>query len=167
MAQNRLSKERADALTRRSLLADGSQCFRTSKYTQIVTPLAPGSVLVTGIGYNSGECAPLISAELARAIPVGGKLNAFVNLAAQSGQASIAREWWADWVKQNRAQLTTAHMLVRSRIMDMAISVLVMLVGSEMVKTHSTQRTFEAAIAERVPGFRALPTYPDLPPMLG
>jgi hypothetical protein len=148
------------------VLADGSQCLRTSKFTQVISLLGPGSVLVTGIGYNSGECAPLVTAELARAIPAGGKLSAFVNLSGQTGQASVAREWWADWAKQNRPQLTTTHMFVRSRIMDMAISVLVMIVGSEMVKTHSTRTTFEAAIAERVRGFHSLPPYPDLPPLL-
>ena len=166
MAQNPLSKAHAEAITRRSTLLDGSQCFRTSKFTQVISQLAPGSVLVTGIGYNSGQCAPLVTAELSRAIPVGGKLSAFVNLSGQTGQASIAREWWADWVKQNRPQLNTAHMFVRSRMMDMAISVLVMIIGSEMIRTHSTLTTFEAAIAERVPGFRSLPAHPDLPPLL-
>jgi hypothetical protein len=166
MTPIRLSKEHAETVTRRSLLADGSQCFRTSKFTQVISPLGPGSVLVTGIGYNSGECAPLVTAELSRAIPAVGKLSAFVNLSDQTGQASVAREWWADWAKQNRAQLTTTHMFVRSRMMDMAISVLVMLVGSEMVKTHSSRSTFEAVIAERVRGFRGLPSYPDLPRLL-
>lgn len=166
MAQQPLSMAHAEAATRRSVLADGSQCFRTSKFTQVISRLAPGSLLVTGIGYNSGACAPLVTAELSRAIPAGGKLSAFVDLSGQSGQASIAREWWADWVKQNRPQLTTTHMFVHSWMMDMAISVLVMIIGSEMIRTHSTRTTFEAAIAERVRGFRALPSYPDLPPLL-
>lgn len=162
----KLSKEQAEAVTRRSVLADGSQCLRVSKFTQVISPLAPGSILVTGIGYNSGECAPLVTAELSRAIPAGGRLSAFVNLSEQTGQASIAREWWADWAKSNRPQLTTTHMFIRSKMMDMAISVLVMIIGSEMVRTHSSRTAFEAAIAERVQGFRGLPTYPDLPPML-
>jgi len=166
MPPHPLSKQRAEAVTRRSTLADGSLCFRTSKFTQVVTPLALGCVLVTGVGYNSGECAPLITAELARAIPAGGKLSTFVDLSGQTGQASIAREWWADWVKQNRAQLETTHMLVRSRMMDMAISVLVMIIGSEMVRTHSNSATFQRAISERLSGFKALPTFPDLPPLL-
>lgn len=165
MAKKPLSKENAEAVTRRSQLVDGSLCLRTSKFTQVITQLAPGVMLVTGIGYNSGECAPLVTDELSRAIPSAGQLSAFVNLSEQTGQASIAREWWAEWSKQNRAQLTTTHMFVRSKMMDMAISVLVML-GSEMVRTHSNRTTFEAAIAERVRGFRALPTYPDLPPLL-
>jgi len=166
MAQKTLSREHAEAITRRSVLADGSQCFRVSKFTQVFTPLAPGSVLVTGIGYNSGECAPLVTAELSYAIPALGKLSAFVNLAGQTGQSSIAREWWANWAKQNRERLTTTHMFIRSKMMDMAISVLVMIIGSEMIRTHSSRTTFEAAIAERVPGFRALPPYADLPPLL-
>ena len=166
MAQNRLSKEHAEAVTRQSVLADGSHCYRCSKFTQVITQLAPGAVLVTGIGYNSGQCAPLVTAELSRVIPTAGKLSAFVDLSGQTGQASSAREWWGDWAKQNRPQLATTHMLVRSRMMDMAISVLVMIIGSEMVKTHSTRISFEAVIAERVRGFRGLPSYPDLPPLL-
>jgi len=166
MAQKALSIGHAEAVTRRSVLVDGSQCFRTSKFTQVITRLGPGSVLVTGIGYNSGECAPLVTAELSRAMPAGGKLSAFVNLSGQTGQASIAREWWATWSKQNREQLTTTHMFIRSKMMDMAVSVLVMIIGSEMIRTHSNRTTFEAAIAERVRGFRALPAYADLPPLL-
>jgi len=166
MAASKLSTEQAEAVTLRSVLADGSQCFRVPKFTQIVTRLAPGYVLVTGIGYNSGECAPLITAELARAIPAGGKVTSFVNLAAQTGQASVAREWWSQWVDQNRAQVATTHMLVQSRMMDMAISVLGMVLGGGMIKAHSDVAAFEALIAAQVPSFRKLPVFPDLPPLL-
>ncbi len=166
MPQYALSKQQAETVTRRSTLADGSHCFRTCKFTQLMTQLAPGSMLLTGIGYNSGESTPLITAELARAIPVGGKLNVFVNLSRQTGQAKTAHQWWADWVKLNRAQLNTTHIFVSSRLMDMAVSVLVMIVGGGIVSTHSSLKSFEAAIAERVRGFRGLPSYPDLPPQL-
>jgi hypothetical protein len=166
MALSKLSKQHAESVTTKSVLADGSLCFRTRKFTQIVTRLAPGALLVSGIGYNSGECAPLITAELTRVIATGAKLSPFVNLAEQTGQASAAREWWAEWVQQNRAQLGTAHILVRSRIMDMAISVLAMVVGGGMIKAHSNVAEFEAVIAAQVPGFRRLPLFPDLPPLL-
>ncbi len=165
MVEGKLTMELAERVTERSVLLDGSLCFRTTKFTQVVTRLAQGRMLVTGIGYNDGRCAPLITAEMARAIPKSGKLFAFVNLSAQSGQASIAREWWADWVKANRVQLEPTHMLVRSRMMDMAISVLGMLLGGG-IKTYSEQAPFEAAIAEVVPGFQHLPAFKDLPPLL-
>jgi hypothetical protein len=55
MVQVALSKKHAESVTAPSVLADGSQCFRTSKFTQVVTRLAPGCVLVTGIGYNDGK----------------------------------------------------------------------------------------------------------------
>jgi len=57
-------------------------------------------------------------------------------------------------------------MLVRSRIMDMARSVLGMVVGGGMIKAHSDVGQFEALISEQVPRFRHLPTFADLPPML-
>lgn len=57
MSPSPLSKELALKVTQRSVLVDGSLCFRTSKFTQVVTPLAPGRVLVTGIGYNDGRGA--------------------------------------------------------------------------------------------------------------
>ena len=101
MPPSPLSLGLAQKVTQRSVLADGSLCFRTSKFTQVVTPLGLGRVLVTGIGYNDGRCAPLITEEMSRAIPPGGALTAFVNLSAQTGQASEAREWWAQWVKAN------------------------------------------------------------------
>ena len=165
MAPAPISKQVAEIVTQRSVLADGSLCFRTSKFTELVTHLAPGRVLVTGIGYNDGRCAPLVTAELLRGLPAGSKLIAFANLSAQTGQAGAGREWWADWVKANRAQLECSHMFVRSRMMDMAISVLGMLVGGG-IKAYSDLASFERAIAENVPGFRRLPEYKDLPPLL-
>ena len=166
MAQRALSKQDAQSATLRSTLADGSVCFRSPKFTQILTRLAPGQMLVTGIGYNSGDSAPLITTEMSREIPRGGKLSAYVNLSAETGQASAAREWWADWVKQHRPELNETHLLVRSRIMEMAISVLGMIVGGGNVKPHSSEAAFVSIIAAAVPGFRQLPTFPDLPPML-
>jgi hypothetical protein len=99
---------------------------------------------------------------MTRAMPPGGTLIAFVNLSAQTGQASDAREWWAEWAKAHRGQLECTHILVRNRIMDMAISVLGMLIGGG-IKAHSEQASFEAAITAAVPGFRQLPKYADLP----
>ena len=159
-----LSKNLAETVTQRSTLADGSLCFRTSKFSQVVTRLGPGHVLVAGIGYNDGRCAPLITEELDRMIARAGKLTPFVDLSRQTGQASVGREWWAEWAKKNRPNLVGTHMLVTSRLMDMAISVLGMLVGGG-IHTYSSPAAFEAAIAEAVPGFRR-PTYPDLPALL-
>ena len=138
-------------------------CFRSSKFTTVFTHLAPGTVLTTAIGYNTGDSAPLLTAEMTKAIPPGGKLFTFVNLSLQTGQASAAREWWADWVKRNREQLGPTHMLVRSKVMDMAISVTAMIIGGGMIKSHSSLASFEAAIATQVPGFRSLPVFDDLP----
>lgn len=165
MAPPELSKKLAEAATVRTVLADNSLCFRTSKFTEIVTRLAPGCVLVTGIGYNDGRCAPLVTEELERVISQGHKLTAFVDMSRQSGQASVSREWWATWVKKNRERLVCSHMLVQSRMTDMAISVLGMLVGGG-IRSYSSVALFEGAIAAAVPGFKRLPTYPDLPPLL-
>lgn len=166
MAQRALSNEQARSVTELSALQDGSRCFRSSKFTLILTRLAPSVVLSTAIGYNSGDSAPLITAEMSRLIPATGKLHSFVNLSQQTGQASAAREWWAAWVKQNRPQLGVTHMLVRSKVMDMAISVTAMIIGGGQIKSHSSPASFEAAIAEQVPGFRALPTFLDVPALL-
>lgn len=164
MGERALSKASAETVTQRSTLADGTKCFRTSKFTQLVTLLAPGIVLVTGIGYNSGASAPLVTEEVERAIPAQGKVLSFVNLSLQTGQASAAREWWIEWSKQHRPRIEGVHILVRSRIMDMAISVIRMFVGG-LIHSHSEPESFEAAIRERVPSFQGLPTFPDLPPL--
>lgn len=166
MAQRALSKQDAESSTQRSALADGSTCYRCLKFTQVVTRLAPGHLLLTGIGYNSGESAPLITADMGHEIPKDGKLSVYVNLSAETGQTSAAREWWADWVKLHRPKLNSTHFLVRSRIMEMAISVLGMIVGGGNIKAYSSEANFIAIVAENVPGFRQLPSFPDLPPML-
>jgi hypothetical protein len=166
MGERALYKQQAEKGTERTVLKDGSLCYRTSKFTTVITRLAPGFVLVTGLGYNDGHSAPLITAEMTLAIPEQGKLVAFVNLAGETGQASVARDWWAAWVKHNRPRLGSTHILVRSKVMDMAISVLGMIIGGGNVKAYSNVASFEAMIKEHVPAFVRLPTFPDLPPML-
>lgn len=165
MGERALSKESAESVTQRSTLADGTKCFRVSKFTQLLTPLGPGVVLVTGIGYNSGASAPLVTAELTSAIPAQGKLTSFVNLSLQTGQGGAAREWWIEWGKEHRPHVEAVHILVRSRMMDMAISVIRMFVGGGLIHSHAEPEPFEAAIRERVPSFQRLPTFPDLPPL--
>lgn len=165
MAPRTLSIEQARSLTELSTLQDGSLCFRSSKCTAILTLLGPSALLITSIGYDAGDSSPLLAAEINRLIAAQGKLNIFANLAIQTGQASVAREWWAEWAKQHRAHLRLSHILVRNRVTDMAISVLAMLIGGGVIKSHASQASFEAAIAELVPGFRSLPTFPDLAPL--
>lgn len=166
MAEIPISLANAELVTQRSVLADGSLCFRTSKFTQVVTRLGtPGCVFIAGIGYNDGRCAPLITAELSRIISGGTKLTAFVDLSRETGQASAGREWWAAWTKENRAQLVGTHMFVRGRMMEMAISVLGMLTGGG-INSYSNSIAFVAAMTQAVPSVTRLPTYPDLPPQL-
>jgi hypothetical protein len=165
MPQRKLSIEEAKSLTELSTLQDGSPCFRSSKYTAILTLLGPKLLLITSIGYDAGDSAPLMAAQISRFIAAKGKLNVFANLTTQTGQASVAREWWAEWAKLHRAHLGLSHILVRNRVTDMAISVLAMLIGGGVIKSHASQASFEAAIAEQVPGFRSLPTFADLPPL--
>jgi hypothetical protein len=50
-------------------------------------------------------------------------------------------------------------MFVRSRLMDMAVSVLLM-ISSERIKTTRRNAILQWAIAERVDGFRLLPRSP-------
>ncbi len=161
-----MSNERARAATEVTALLDGSLCFRSPKFTLVLTELAPGAMLVHSIGYNTGESAPLVTAEMVRHMPATGKLQCFVNLSKQTGQSSAAREWWGAWAKQHRPSLGIQHILVTSKVMEMAISVLSMIVGGGLIKAHSSLPPFEAAITERVPGFRKLPTFTDLPPQL-
>ncbi|MEO6600921.1 MAG: hypothetical protein ABIQ16_13665, partial [Polyangiaceae bacterium] len=70
------------------------------------------------------------------------------------------------WVKQHAPELNVTHLLVRNRIMEMAISVLSMIVGGGSLKPHSSEADFIAVISQAVPGFRQLPKFPDLPPLL-
>lgn len=147
----------------RSALADGSVCYQTDKFTEVVTWLAPDCVLATAIGYDDGACSRQVTDELERAIAKGHRLTGFVDMSRQSGQSMASRDVWTAWAKRNRPQLVCAHMLVKSRMMDMAISVFSMLIGGG-IESYSSVALFEAAIRAKVPGFVHLPTYSDLPP---
>lgn len=61
-----------------------------------------------------------------------------------------------EWAKAHREQLNS-HILVTSKFLEMALSVVSMISGSPMT-VYSSEGRFWAAIQHQVPTFKKLPT---------
>jgi hypothetical protein len=144
-------------------LKDGSTCFVASKFVQVFTRLAPRKILISGFGYNDGAVVRHVIGELEKELGGGNTVTIFVNLLEESGNSASTREAWATWAREHRSAIESTHILFRSRLMEMAISIVAMLVGGGTIKAYSNLREFEQSVQSRVPGLRSLPVFRDLP----
>jgi hypothetical protein len=143
----------------RQKLSDGTIIYTGGGGSGVLRRLAPGVLLLS---VHDAFAAPPtegpmrdFEAELEQA----GKLTLFLDLSNRKTISAGSREGWAGWVRKNQGRLSS-HVLVKSKLVDMAISVIVMMAGGLSVKSYTDVIEFEAAIAKEVPGFEHLPSPP-------
>ena len=124
--------------------------------------LKPGFVLLTGSGSRAvslddadAELAMLreLDSELQRC----GELTVFADLRDTSLLEAHSREVAVDWMRDNRGKLKTSHVLVRSKLIEMAMSVAAILVGAGVLKLHSQPRAFLHLVRDAAPNLVELP----------
>jgi hypothetical protein len=126
--------------------------------------LKPGHVLVSAHGEVvdsqdvSAEAAMLaeLDAELERA----GTLMLFADLRMSPRMPAESRERLARWVRRHQARLLPSHMLVRSKLLEMALSIIAMTVGGSLFKIHSDARAFLQLVRRVAPKLSELPRVP-------
>jgi hypothetical protein len=96
------------------------------------------------------DAAKALDAEIARE----GRITVFANLYETTRMASDVRDMWATWSKKSQDK-TKPYCLVRSKIMEMAMSLISMFSGASM-KTVSDPSEF-AALMKRVAPQAKLP----------
>ena len=133
-------------------LPDGStQWTLDNGATITLRKLAPGVMYfaVTGsITEFMEECAKALDDEIARE----GRITVFANLAEASRMAGEARDAWSAWSKKTNAS-TTPYCLVRSKIMEMALSLISMFSGASL-KVFSDPQPFIDAMKRAAPSVR-------------
>ena len=149
----------------RQALPDGAVLIAGPNLRIRVSVLSPGVVLVTARGEVkhpddvSAEAALLreLEAELERA----GGLNLFADLRESERMPSTSRERISNWARRHEKRALHSNVLVRSSLLEMAMSIVSMLVGTDRVVIHIRIAAFLAALQKAAPGLTELPRAPE------
>jgi hypothetical protein len=143
----------------RETLKDGTVLYLGRSGCAVFQRLAKGVLLITPVGEFDTLSPEHTMREFENEMEAAGSLSLYINLLERKTAASTTRKAWSEWARKNRDRIRS-HVLVRSKIVDMAISVIAMLAGGMPVRSYSNVAEFEASIAREVPGFRKLPPVP-------
>lgn len=131
------------------MLSDGtSQWTLDGGATVLLRRLAPGVMYFAASGSITQfveEAAKALDAEIARE----GRITVFANLYETTRMATDVRDAWSAWSKKSQAQ-TMPYCLVRSKIMEMAMSLISMFSGASM-RTVSDPNEFIALMKRVAP----------------
>jgi hypothetical protein len=121
-----------------------------------ITRLKLGVLLVSQVGQNDDIVLALFD-ELETELGRAGTLMVFADARVQKRMSPAVRDAAVKWGQKHRAQVGGSVILVSSKLMDMALSILAMLLGGGMMKVVSNEAEFERLIREKAPDFRGLP----------
>ncbi len=120
--------------------------------------LAPGIVFMQPAGTSTFELDKQIFEELDRAIQQHGRIVFFGDTRGQTRLVRETRDFAGEWSKKHGSKVES-HLLVSSKFVEMALSVIAMVSGNS-IKMYSNEERFVKAIQKVSPTFRlpALPT---------
>jgi hypothetical protein len=132
-------------------LPDGSTQWSVGAFVGTFRQLAPGAVYI-GVAGASEVFVPGLSKAFDDEIERAGRITIFANLLEASRITGEARDGWANWMKSAKSR-TSAVCLVKSKIVEMGVSLITLFSGSD-VKSTSDVAAFEAAMRQAAPGAR-------------
>jgi hypothetical protein len=110
---------------------------------------APGVVLFIEKGFLSSEFADYILQHSDRALREADKVHLFVDGYELDSYDPEIRNAGSAWLKKNATRVVTQHMLVRSRLTKMGLSVVSLALGG-LIKGHHERLAFEADLAAAI-----------------
>jgi hypothetical protein len=144
---------------------DGAVLFLGTHLRVRIAVLKPGFVLATARGEvadaEDASAETAVLAELERELERTGTLTLFADLRESRRMPSASREKIALWMHRNQARLRPSHVLVSSKLLEMALSIITMLVGSGSVKIHVNPQKFLDLVKQWSPTLTELPRVPD------
>lgn len=145
-------------MAQRTTLAGGTVVLKGERNIITIIHLAPGVLFLQPVGPGTPELDKMLFEELDRAIERFGKIEVFADSRGQARMARETRDLAGEWSKGKNDKVK-AHLLVNSRFIEMALSVIAMVSGNP-ISTYSTEERFVTTLQKRVPSFRlpALPT---------
>ena len=144
--------------------ADGSLVFLGAALRIRLVTLKPGFVLVTAdgeaLGERDGQAELALTTELDRELERAGTLTVFADLRQSPRMPAKSRDMIARWTRRHQARLNASHVLVHSKFMELAMSIVAMLVGGGMVKVYSKPDVFLNLVRKVAPRLTELPCVP-------
>ncbi len=110
---------------------------------------AKGVILFVEVGFLDKEFAPIIQEHLEAMLKGGEQPEIFVDAYDLEGYDSEVRIGATEWLKTNRDKVRKQHMLVRSRLTKMGLSVASMALGGVLegyADRPSFDRAYRAAV---------------------
>ena len=153
------SPEKQVAAIRR-VQPDGSVLFTGTDLCLRVAVLKPAFMLITASGGaksiedSAVERAVLreMDLELARS----GMLTIFCDLREMTRMAADSRETFGAWGKRHQKRINASHVLIRSKLIEMATALISVLAGG-VLKTYTRPQAFLEAIRAVAPKLTELP----------
>lgn len=127
--------------------------------------MKPGIVLASAQGEvadeKDGSAEAAVLAELETEIGRAGTLTLFADLRQSPRVPAASREKLAEWTRRHRARIRPSHVLVRSKLMEMAMSILTMLIGDRLFDVYTQPAPFLALLRGAAPKLTELPAVPE------
>lgn len=139
----------------RTTLADGSIELGAPDASLRLTRLRPGVLLLVQVG-NDDDMTRAAFSDFEEEIRRAGRITVFADVRGIRRMTPELRDFALSWGRRNRDEIDRATILVGSKIVDMAISILAMLLGGGLIKIVSDVQTFEDLVRKKVPGFAGL-----------
>lgn len=151
--------------TLRQAQPDGSVLIAGPNLRLRFAVLRPGVVLITARGEVITADDVTVEAamlrELDAQLELAGRLQVFGDLRESERMPSTSRERLSNWARRHESQALEAHVLLRSKLLEMAMSIVSMLVGRDRVTLHTSLPAFRALVQRAVPELTELPRAPD------
>jgi hypothetical protein len=149
----------------RRVQPDGAVLICGTNLRVRVAVLKPGVVLASAHGEvadaEDARAEAVLLAELDRELERAGTLTLFADLRESPRMPAASRDKIAQWTRRHQARLLPSHVLVRSKLLEMAMSIIAMLVGGGLIKIHSRPQAFLDLVKQVAPKLSELPKVPE------
>jgi hypothetical protein len=145
--------------------ADGSVMLVGPHLRVRVAVLKPGVVLASAhgevVGPHDVSVETALLAELELELERAGTLTLFADLRQSPRVPAASRDKLAQWARRHQGRLLPSHVLVQSKLLEMAMSLITMLVGSGVFEIHTRPQAFLAMVQSVAPNLSQLPGVPE------
>lgn len=138
-------------------LKDGSTELVSDRGSARMRRLASGIALITCRGVFSEAFHPPMEDFVERSVEAAGPIIVFVDGWELHSVETGFRERWTEWFRKNR-QRVRVHMLVRSKLLEMAISLVNLFAEAPAIQIYSAADDWERGCAAHHPGFKRSPS---------
>src|SRR4051812_47420536 len=149
----------------RRVQPDGALLLYGSNLRIRLAVLKPGVVLASAQGEvvdaEDARVEAEVLLEFDRELERAGSLTVFADLRESPQMPAASRKRIAHWMRRHQTRLLPSHVLVRSKLIELALAMLAMLVGGGLFKIHTKPQAFLALVRKAAPKLSALPMVPD------